>query len=205
MRAPLVLTLTLGVAAISFADRVITVPMGRKVPFRSFKIDTFYELSRARSFDRWVGIGISPEFEVAYRGERINGGEVRDSLDIAYNYVTPLTNQAPGISVGVQDVANRTRDGRRFYLAVTWRTAADNIGMGNVPFDVTLGLSQGDRTLPFVGVSMPFTENFRGLAESNGNRIATGFELRLFRNAFAGRLIIRDQDVMVGATLNLKF
>jgi hypothetical protein len=198
------LALTLA-AATSFADRVITVPMGRKIPFGVFKLDTFFELSHSRSFDRWLGVGISPEIELAYHGERIDGGPVRDTIDISYNYVTPLTNQSPGISAGIQDVANRTRDGRQLYLAVTWRTAADNIGMGNVPFDVTLGIAQGDRTHPFVGVSMPFSESLRLLVESNGNRIASGVDLRLFNSAFAARLVIRDQDVMVGANLTLKF
>jgi hypothetical protein len=179
--------------------------MGRKIPFRTFKIDTFYELSNGRTFDRWVGVGVTPEIEFDYHGERIGGGPVRDSFDVSYNYVTPLMNQSPGISVGIQDVPNRTRDGRRFYLAATWRIAADNVGMGNVPFDVTLGVSQGERTLPFVGVSMPFTEALRGLAESNGSRIAVGVDLRLFKSAFAGRFVVRDRDVMVGANLSLKF
>jgi hypothetical protein len=199
------MALAFALVAASRADRVITVPMGRKIPFGTFKIDTFLELSRARSFDRWIGVGVSPEIELAYHGERVNGGPVRDTLDVSYNYVTPLTNQSPGISAGIQDVANRTRDGRQVYVAVTWRTAADEIGMGNVPLDVTLGIAQGDRTHPFVGASMPLSESLRLLVESNGNRIASGIDLRLFKSALAGRLVIRDRDVMVGANLTLKF
>lgn len=204
MRSSLLLALTL-VATTSFADRVITVPMGRKIPFGEFKFDAFQELSRARSFDRWLGVGVSPEIELAYHGERINGGPVRDTLDFSYTYISPLTNQSPGISAGVQDVANRTRDGRRIYVAVTWRTAADNIGSGNVPMDVTLGVAQGSRTLPFVGVSLPFSDSLRLLVESNGNRIASGLDLRLFNSAVAARLVVRDQDVMVGANVTLRF
>lgn len=205
MRIPLLLALSVGLAPACLADRLITIPIGRKIPFRSIKVDSFAELSSARSLDHWIGVGVTPEFELSYHRERIADGPLRDTFDVAYNYVTPLINQAPGISAGVQDVLNQTRDGRRFYLAVTWRQAADNIGMGNVPFEVTLGISQGDRTLPFVGASLPLTESLRLLAESNGNRIASGLELRLFRNQFGARLIVRDQDVMLGANLTLRF
>ena len=205
MRFPLLLALTLGVASACLADRVITVPMGRKIPFRSFKIDSFAELSRARTWDRFVGVGVTPEIEVDYHGERVGGGPIRDTFDFSYNYVSPLINQAPGISVGVQDVLNRTRDGRQVYLAVTWRQAADNIGMGNVPFEVTLGISQGRRLLPLVGVNLPLTESLRLLAEDNGMRIASGIEFRALNNALRLRLIVRDQDVMAGATLTLRF
>lgn len=202
---PLLLTLLVGVASNSFADRVITIPMGRKIPFRSFKIDTFEELSRGRTWDRFIGVGVSPEIEVAYHGERIANGPARDTFDVSYNYVTPIINAAPGLSVGVQDVLNRTRDHRRYYVAATWRMAVDNVGNGNLPMDVTLGISQTYRLFPMVGVSIPFSENLRLLVEDNGARIASGFELRLFKNAFGARFIVRDQTVMVGANLTLRF
>lgn len=192
-------------AASASADRLITIPLGRKIPFHQIKFDTFAELSRARSLDRFVGIGVTPEIELDYHGERIDGGPLRDTFDASYNLVAPFTGLTPGISVGLQDGLNRTRNGRRAYLAVTFRNPVDNIGNGNLPLDVTLGISQGDRTRPFLGVSIPMSESLRLQVEHDGYRIASGLEYRLFEDAFGARLIVRDQDVMAGLNFRLKF
>ncbi|MFI5385297.1 MAG: hypothetical protein ACHQ50_04165 [Fimbriimonadales bacterium] len=205
MRRPLLIAILLGIASTALPDRLITIPLGRKITFDTFKIDGFAELSNLGTWDRFVGFGISPEFEVDYHGERIDSGPTRDTLDLSYNYVTPIMNQSPGISVGVQDALNRMRGGRRFYVAATWRQAVDTIGTGNLPLEATLGVSQGSRTLPLVGVSLPFSQDLRLLAEDDGVRIASGIEFRLFKNALGVRLIVRDQDVMVGANLTLRF
>lgn len=204
MRFPLIL-LACAAASAASADRLISIPLGRKIPFHEIKFDTFAELSRARTFDRFVGVGISPEFELDYHGERIDGGPMRDTLDFSYNFIPPFTGQTPGISVGVMDGLNRMRDGRRGYLAVTFRNPVDNIGNGNLPLDVTLGISQGDRTRPFVGVSIPLTEHLRMQVEHNGFRIASALEYRLFDDAFGARLVIRDDDVMGGINFRLRF
>ncbi|HVT10645.1 MAG TPA: hypothetical protein VHE55_00130 [Fimbriimonadaceae bacterium] len=205
MRRPLLLALSLCLASSALADRVITVPMGRKIPFGEFKIDSFFELSNAKTWDRFVGIGVTKDFELDYYGERFANGPMRDTFNLSYNYLPPIMNESPGISVGVNDVLNRTAEGRRFYLAVTWRTAVDSIGSGNLPMDVTLGVSQGSTLLPFVGVSLPFGDPLRLLVEDDGFRIAAGVELKAFKNSFAARLLVRDQDVMLGANLTLRF
>jgi hypothetical protein len=205
VRRLLFLTLLLGVASISCADRLITIPLGRKIPFQNFKLDSFMDLAHGRAWDRFLGVGVSPEIEVDYHGERIDGGQMRDSFDFSYNYVPPILNQSPGISVGVLDALNRTNDHRKLYLAATWRMAVDNIGNGNIPMDATLGISYGRQTLPFVGVSAPFTENLRLLVEDDGVRIAAGLELRTLSNHLGLRAFVRGQSVMVGASLTMRF
>jgi hypothetical protein len=205
VRVPLSLALSLACASLCAADRLITIPLGRKIPFQNVKFDSFTELSSADSWDRFIGIGISPEFELDYHGERFRGGKMQDTFDFSYNYVAPIMNQAPGISVGVEDMLNRTVEGRRVYLAATWRMSVDSIGRGNLPLDATIGVSQGSRALPFVGVSIPFAQDLRFLVEDDGTRIATGFEWRGFGNMVGAKLFVRDQAVMVGANLTLRF
>lgn len=205
VRCPLLLALSLCVASSAVADRLITIPIGRKLPYGEFKFDSFAELSNAKTWDRFIGVGITKDFEIDYHGERFANGPMRDTFNVSYNYLPPIINEAPGISVGVQDVLNRTAEGRRVYLAVTWRTAVDSIGSGNLPMDVTLGVSQGSTALPLVGISLPLGDPVRLLVEDDGFRIAAGFEFKAFKNAFAARLLVRDQDVMLGANLSLKF
>jgi len=205
VRCPLLLALSLGIASVAVADRLITIPLGRKIPFDDFKFDTFIDLSNGQTWDRFVGFGLTPDFEIDYHGERIDKGPMRDTLDFSYNYLTPVINQSPGISVGVQDALNRTAERRRFYVATTWRQAVDNIGNGNLPMEITLGVAQGLELKPFVGVSLPIAESVKLLVEHDGYKLATGIEFRASKSGFGARLIVRDQEMMVGANLILRF
>jgi hypothetical protein len=205
VRFPLLLAAVFACVSAAYADRLITIPVGKKIPFRTVKFDTFIELSGGHSWDRYIGVGVSPEIELAYHGERFAGNAATDTLDFSYNYVSPIMNASPGISVGVLDTLNRTRDGRKLYVAATWRLAVDNIGMGNLPLDATIGFSQGSRALPLVGVSIPVSEALRMLVESDGLRIAAGLEVRGFKNMVGARLFVREQTIMVGGNLTLKF
>ncbi len=193
------LALTTGTAS---ADRLITIPLGRKVTYRTMRLDSFAEIAHGRTIDYYLGLGVTPDIEFAIKGEKLPGGSLRSTFDISYNYIAPIVNQAPGISVGVQDVLNQTRDHVRVYAAITWRIGLDT---GNVPLETTLGVAQGRRLTPFVGVQLPFSDTFRLLAEHNGYRVAAGIEVRAFRNKFGARLLFRDEDTMLGANLTLRF
>lgn len=202
MRSLLALALLLATSAAVQADRLISIPLGSKVTFGSMRWETFAELSRARTWDRYLAVGITKEYEIAYHGERIDDGPMRDTFDFAYQYIAPITDTFPGISVGVQDVLNRTRDGRRAYFAATFRQSLEGL---SAPAEVTLGMAQGRHLQAFVGVAFPLHPNFRILAEDNGERIASGVEFLAFDGALGGRILVRDQDLMVGATLTVKF
>src|SRR5579862_7670689 len=62
VRCPLLLALSLGIASVAVADRLITIPLGRKIPFDDFKFDTFIDLSNGQTWDRFVGFGLTPDF-----------------------------------------------------------------------------------------------------------------------------------------------
>ncbi len=202
MRCPLSLALSLCVASFAAGDRLITIPIGRKIPFDSLKLDSFFDM---RSWDRFVGFGVTADFDIDYHGEQIDHGPMRDTFDFSYNYLAPIVDQSPGLSAGVQDLLNRTRNGRRFYVATTWRQASDTIGNGTLSLELTIGVAQGSRTLPFVGVAIPFAESLRLLTEHDGYRLASGIEVRALRGALAAKIIERDQDVLIGASLTLRF
>ncbi len=197
--------LALSVFGWASADWLIGIPIGRKIPYRQVKVDFLSELSRSRSLERRIGVGITPELEVDYHGERLNGGTLRDTLDAQYNFIAPFTGTAPGISFGILDALNRTADGRRVYAVVTFRNAVDNIGNGNLPLDVSLGVSQGDRARAFVGVSLPLSDNLRAQVEHDGFRLSSAIEYRLFDNALGARIAVRETDVLVGANFTLRF
>jgi len=201
----MLLALSLGVASTAVADRLITIPLGRKIGFDEFTVDSFVELSNGDSLDRFVGIGITQDFELDYHGERIDDGPMRDTIDFSYNYLPPIIDQLPGISVGVEDVLNRTSEGRRYYLATTWESSADNIGSGNLPVELTLGIAQGVELKPFVGASLPLGTNANFLVEHDGYRLSTGFEFHAPKSGVAARVFVRDQEVLVGANLTLRF
>jgi len=205
VRCPLILALTLGVIATSSAERLITIPLGRKIPFGAVEIDSLFEISNGDTWDRYIGFGITPDFELDYHGERIDQGPMRDTFDLSYNYLPPITDQLPGISFGVEDALNRTVEGRRYYLVTTWRESAENVGGGGGPLELTLGIAQGSQLKPLIGASLPLGENAGLLVEDDGYYLSAGFELHAPKSGLAGRLIVRNQEVLVGANLSLRF
>jgi hypothetical protein len=123
---------------------------------------------------------------------------------VAYNYILPITDVSPGISVGLNDVLNRTRDGRSAYLA--WTHRYGNIGElnQNVPTEFTMGVSSQQSGPFFVGLTVPLAEHLRLLAEHNGKRLTAGVELRPIPNVGV-RFLFRPDENLAGLWVSAKF
>lgn len=131
------------------------------------------------------------------------GEDAVQTFDLGYNFVAPIPGFTPGISFGIQDVMNKTDDGRRPYMAVTFRPTFMTIN-GDFPADITLGAYIAANRSVFVSGSLPFSKEFRFLFEHNGFRLASGFEVRPMPE-FAIRLLYRGNDVLGGVMLSKGF
>jgi hypothetical protein len=192
------------VAGPAAADRLITIPTGSKIPYRTLVGEYVFEKSRSRTVEAYLGLGIGKSFDMELRSERIDEEEQIGTFDIGYNYIAPIRGFGPGLSVGVQDVANRSRDGRRAYFAATFLEGTPSNQVGDTPASLTIGYMGGSINAAFVGVMMPFTDTLRLLAEHNGRRITAGFEFR--PKPWAGiRLLFRDRDTLLGASVTTHF
>jgi len=190
-------------AALASADRVITVPTGRKIPFKSFRAELWFEPTKNGTTEYYFGTGLSDLFEIEVRSQRLPGRDVRNAVDLSYNLIGPIPDLTPGISIGVQDVADATADGRRPYAALTLRqtlTALD----GDANSDVTIGFFAGDRGGPFLGVSLPITTRIRLLGEHNRFRASGGIEY-IPQKGVALRYFARGSQPFVSVSLTRRF
>lgn len=182
----------------AFADRLIVVPVATKLLYRMYRLEV-----RTDGDDRtWthVGVGLTREMEVEFQMERLSPNRWVGTLDFAYNFMVPIVDTVPGVSVGLRDVFDRTGEGRFGYLALTQRIGLDGDYNSSTPMEVTLGAKFGRRSSPFVGVSLPLTWQFRALAEHDGRFLRAGFEYRASPN-FALRWATEEQ----GPTWSLRW
>lgn len=194
----------LGLSSFAFADRLITIPTGTKIKLDTVKLEGLWEQSRNRSSRYYIGAGITNAIDAQLTGEKFEGRRLRNSFDVAYNYIPPIIGIGPGISFGVQDVLGVSRDGRRYFLAITTREGFADSVSGLIPAEITIGAYFGAVNSPFVGVMLPFTDYVRFMAEFNGMRINAGLEIRPTSD-IGIRAIFDTNDVLVGAQISVKF
>lgn len=160
-----------------WADREVTIPKGRKIRDGFVRFE-YLALPGERDAKAWLGTGFMKALEIELASERSRGEDWRTSMDLSYNYAPPILDISPGVSVGVQDVLNRSSEGRAAYLAVTYRYGNDGQFNQDVPTELTLGLWTRKTGAGFMGVSLPFTDKVFLIGEHNSKRLAAGFELR---------------------------
>lgn len=190
-------------AAASQADRLITVPTARKIPIGTVRYEFRLDPASNGFRENLLGIGINTFMDMEIRNE--SGGGRPDALtfDLSYNVIAPLPGLTPGLSFGVQDALDKTPDGRRFYGAFTSRETFTTAN-GDYPADITLGIIGGKVVTPFVGVLLPFSQEFHILAEHNGLRISAGAEYRV-RPWLNLRAQVQGRIPQYGAQVTWKF
>lgn len=195
--------LVFGLCGIAFADRVIDVPTGRSISKGMLLISDLEATNERGSHDRYLAFSPLQGFEFGVR-QRTRPNESGDAtIDFAYNVVAPVSSVSPGISVGVLDALDNTVDGTRTYLALTFRELLE-VGERGANGEVTMGVQFGHLNTGFVGVMLPLSENFRLLAEHNGNRISAGFELEPSKGVRA-RVVTQEGTLLFGLNFLHRF
>ena len=202
MRLPALLCI-LSLGAIASADRLIDIPTARKIPFDDFRYEFRSEPFVAGSFEQYLGLGVGKSFELDLRSVEQRGDRQVGTFDFAYDFIAAIPNVSPGISVGVQDAADRTLDGRRYYVATTYREAMQVINE-SVKADITVGVQTGRLSSPFVGFLLPFSKEVFLIGEHNGYRISAGFEIRPAAN-LSVRYYTRGSSAMLSFSLSSRF
>ncbi len=186
------------------AERVIFIPNGNKIRFGTAKFQSLYEGGSRRQEWGLLSVGVTREIEAEIEFEHFRPSSSRATAGFAYNFINPITDFAPGVTVGVLDILNRTTAGRRTFLAATYRFGQDSQYNQNSPMEFTLGISHGSRLNPIIGVTMPLTWQFKALAEHDGYLVSAGFEFKPVRN-LAVRWIHRPNQTLWGLDLNVRF
>ena len=162
-------------ARAAFADRQIFIPIGNKVPFRSFRLD-YLSLDGKGDYDAFATLGLTKEIEAELEFERIGPRPVLGTGSLSYTFINPVTDTIPGVSVGVRDLYNRTQFGRFGYFATTYRIGTEG-EMGADFMDVHLGVGYGRYFFPFVGAMLPLSPQFAVMAEHDGKQPTAALQL----------------------------
>lgn len=191
------------VAASSFADRLLLIPTGKRLRLNEYRYELLTEPSRDRTFG-WFGTGLGHSFDFEITGESLDSGGITSSFDFSYNYITPISDYAPGISFGVQDFVGHTERGRAIYLAVTLRTG--NYGEHNqdVPTEITFGFWNRSEGLMFGGAVLPFSEHLKIFFEHDSHQLTAGFQLSPTKGADF-RVMFRESEVLLGMRIQKRF
>lgn len=170
------------------ADRLINIPTGKKLPFDEIRAE--FVFGGHPAYDRgFLGMGVGLQFDAELIYERLSPNPGFVSFNFAYNYVTPVTDVSPGVSVGVRDAMNKTSDGRAFYLATTFRIATDI----DAPAELTIGGGTQSLRGFFVGAMLPLTNRLRLLGEHDSLRWTAGLEVRPVQGLFLRALFRQDR------------
>jgi hypothetical protein len=196
--------LLLCLAALSSADRFILSPTGRKIPVRTVRVEQMFDAGDRRNSLTYVGAGITTAVDAEIGWDRLGQSDREVVLNFSYNVVDPLVNLNPGISFGVQDALGRSARGRRYFGAITWRKGLYGDLNSDSSLDVTLGWECGDFNGPVFSVNLPFTNQIRLVAETEGPFVTGGVELRLSKEATV-RWLHRDGLVLWTMALTLKY
>lgn len=164
-------------AATALSDRLITIPIGRKLPTFETRFEFQSESGHARFTRYYFAAGLTKTIDAEFRLDKIVGDPALGTLDLSYNFQPPITDLSPGLSVGVLDALNRSERGREFYGAITFRQGLQVEAL-NLYADATIGARIGRHQYPFLGVSLPFSDYVRLLIEHDGYDLRGGFELR---------------------------
>jgi hypothetical protein len=191
------------VASVASADRLVNVPTARPLGKNAIRFEYLGGLNNSTAEEQFVAFSVlnGLEFEVRRRIRPEESG--RSTFDLGYNILSPVASTAPGISVGVLDGLGETLDGRRAFIALTFRELLD-VGEVSENGDVTLGYQTGSLSGLFVGISLPFSGRTRMIVEHNGARLTSGFETNLVKGLDA-RLFIQDQLLLGGIIFSRKF
>ena len=191
-------------AAVAQADRLIYIPTARKIPYRTFKYELRAEPRVQGEIEHYLGVGLTKFWELEVRSQNLGMPTAQTTFDLTYNYLAPLTNLTPGFAIGVQDILNKTSEGTRHFLAITFREGFQAIN-GEYPADLTIGVSMAQKRLyPIVGASIPFSEEVRLMAEHDGFRISAGFEIRPIK-PLALRFLVRERSSLFGFVFQHRF
>lgn len=184
------------------AERLIFLPIGSKIPFRTARFE-WLQATSGRDYRGYLGFGVNRDFDAEILLDGNGSKTSNGSLSFSYNFISPIVDAMPGISVGVTDLLDRTRSGREYYIATTFAQGIEGAEFAD-RFDITFGYQAGRRNGLFVGVRLPFNSNFSFLTEFDGNKPTAALEYRV-NSALALRLIGKERQCFLDLRYAYRF
>ncbi len=185
------------------AERLITIPLGRKTLKSHFKLEGDWKLSDSSQQQAFLEAGLTKELDMGLEYFHDKGNNAL-GVDLSYNFLPPITDTSPGISLGVRDALDQTADRRRAFVAATFRIDASAQYNNDTPAECTLGFFFLHQSSPFVGFMLPVADNFHFLVEHNGYRLSAGAEIFPIQS-LGLRWTVQDQTSRLGLQYQGRF
>ena len=180
---------------VAFADRVIPVPMSVKVPLHEFKQGGLYRTSD-KGYDAWLGYGLNRHVEIEFWTNNQGPDNRNVSGSVAYQLLPSFEDAAPGLAIGIQDLANASPRGRVAYLAFTMRMGNTGDYNQDVPTEFTFGLWSYDRGAVYFGAKLPITNEFWLIGEHDGLDLNWGVNLTVGHDTNLRFLFMRGRSTL---------
>ena len=200
----LILAISIGCACLAQADYVVTVPNARKILEGDFKAQFMWEAGTSDNVRTYMGYGVTKSIEFDLTSETLTPRNTLASFDLSYTITYPFVNKVPGLAGGVIDALNNSQNGRHYYLALSYDVGMVGMYNGDTPMQVVLGGFWGSMSGPFVGITIPYTEAFRLLAEHDTKTISAGFEFKPTKETSL-RWIFRNRQVLWAVGISARF
>jgi hypothetical protein len=192
-----------GCTVFAQADRILNVPIGRSLPFHVLRTETLFGLNERGSREQFMAFTLFSGVEVELRNRNRDDDRGNTTADFAYNLISPVASLSPGVSFGILDSANKSLDGSRGYMAITFREMFD-IGQVGEAGDVTIGFQFGSLNSGFWGASLPISGRTRLLFEHNGARASAGIESNLYPGLNL-RIFTQQETLLAGVSYSVRF
>ena len=194
--------LLLVVTESAWADRLIEVPVATKLMAGSVRLEGAYGLTDTAVRRTSLLYAVDDTLEIEAR-QLSSRGRDDTTLDLYATIISPFKGYAPGFAVGMKDAFNATSDGRRAWVAVTFREPFQ-VGEYERGADLTIGAFIGTHGSPLLGFSLPFGPDLRLLVEHDGYRLSAGFNYAPVRNLEV-RLFTQDRTALGSLRYSYRF
>jgi hypothetical protein len=188
-------------AAMGWGDRLFEIPTGSVLDRGVLRCEYGSPLSKPGKHTDWLEFGLTSNLEISAVHETIPGLHSREGINAQYNLMPPITEDFPGISIGIKDIFDRTELRRSYYAAFSWSTPLENGAAGSKYFVLHAGVGGGGIKGAFVGFDFPLTENFSLQAEHDSLRITAGLQWNPIRDAGL-RLYMQGDRIVWGLTFS---
>ena len=191
-------------AGLAHGDWLVFVPSGEKLPFQTGRSEVMWTATTSKDTTTTLGFGLTHEIEIDMTTETLDPRGTLASFDTSYTFTDPVVNFLPGFTIGVQDAMNQTATGRRFYIATSYEVGLTGIYNGDSPMRLTVGAYTGGLNGPFVGVAIPFSRTFIGLAEHDSRNLTAGFQLKPTEDTYI-EWLFKNNEVLWAAGFTMRF
>lgn len=173
------------------ADRLIEIPTGRLIYPERLTLEMGFLTGKPERERVLVNFRIGGLLEV--QGARTGFDNRLEVYGLQYSLYPEIPGYAPGISVGVTDILDRTTHGRGYYLAFSYGIAA--LGETPLDHDLRVHLGFGWNGMPgfFIGFDTPLTNQLFLRAEHTGRYINAALAWRPNNQMELRGAIIRER------------